>query len=177
MRENFVLVLTTLYVLALALAFVITGTASLAVTLTSLMLLGLLLVGRLWRSSVVVEPLSSNHGNERWSRKELESIASTVKAAAKGYPYSQWKVASILRQALLDKFAGSEAYPTSWIHTKEGTGRILDILGTNSDDLISVLEPVETVSHRPGSFLGQSKHDVEYLSKLDRALSLAEGKR
>jgi len=176
MRWSFFLLLTILYVLALTVGFVITGTAGLAAILISLILMGLLLVSRLWRSSAVVEPLASNHGNERWSRKELESVASTVKAAAKGYPYSQWEIARILRQALLDKFTGSEAYPKSWIGTKEGRYRISEILGTNSD-LIGVLEPPETISGRHRSFLRRSKHDVEYLSELDRALGLIEGKR
>ena len=176
MRKSSFLLLTTLYVIALTAGSVITGSAGLAVILISLISLGVLLVGTLWRSSAVVEPLASNHGNEQWSRKELESIASTVKAATKGYSYSQWEIARILRQALLDKHSGSETYPRSWIGTKEGRHGILEILGTNSD-LIGVLEPPETASRRPRSLITRAKHDVEYLSELDRALSLIEGTR
>jgi hypothetical protein len=176
MRKSLVILLATLYGLSLTVAFDVTGNAALALTLTLLAILGALLLGEIWRSFAVVKTFPSGDVNVRRSRKQLERLASTVTAAAKGYPYSQWDVAHILRRALLDKSAGSEAYPAYWARTEEGRERILEILGVNSD-LMDVLEPPEDISPEHRFFPNRSKHSVEYFSKLDRVLALLESTR
>ena len=164
-----------LYMLVLAVGFVYSNQEGLSVILIILITLAAILTGKILTLSAAAKHSSFDDRDKDWKRKELDSIRAAVKAAAMGYPYSQWDVARILRRALLDKFSGLTPYPQSWVGTKDGRERILELLGSNRD-LINVFEPNEAASRRR-FVLKPSKNRIKYLAELDRALKLVEPTR
>jgi hypothetical protein len=149
-------------------------------TLLLLAIASLLVIGKVWSASTSSRELHRrrNESVEYIPLEALPRIEATLQSAAKGYTLSQWDIAQILREALLNKFSGNEPYPKSWICTQEGRKRLLQILGSNNKDLLSVLEPPEQVPRRRAPrFLRRLRISTEYLRKVERAVLLLEGQK
>ncbi|MGI0090324.1 MAG: hypothetical protein ACREBS_01320 [Nitrososphaerales archaeon] len=108
---------------------------------------------------------------------DFAGVSLYLKGALEGSDSSRREVATILREALLDKYAESKDYPVHWIYTDGGRDAIAGILGINSD-LIDVLEPPsKPLTPARRKFRRKQQQDFEYKWKLQRVLSLVETRK
>jgi hypothetical protein len=158
------------------------GELSVGLVLISLGILGLFVISKVWSVSVTggqaFRKRRKDMGKENstyGSPMTLPEMVIAVESASRGYLLSQWDIARILREALLNRTVGRKNYPKVWIGTREGRGKIEEILGPYNKDLVTIFEPLENKPRKRRFFLFSrpSKKDADdYLQKLDRALKL-----
>ncbi len=136
------------------------------------LIVGLVLSASFWilSSPTRTGPITKATWNS--NRDEVMKMRPKVEAAVAGFTSSRVGVAAILRQRLVNKHYGIVTPPPAWATSKEGRSLLVDILGDKAD-LVDVFEPLERKEPRK-RFLRRSRLDVEYVEKLERALSFLE---
>lgn len=137
-----------------------------------LLIVGVVLCASFWiiSSPVGIGPITK--ATEFFSRDEVTKMRPKVEGAALGFTSSRAGVAAILRQRLVNNHYGAVTPAWAWASAREERPLLLDILGDKAD-LVDVFEPPERNEPR-SRFLRRPPLDIEYIEKLERALSFLE---
>ncbi len=151
---------------------------SLEIILFFLFITTMVLIEEVWKTSQQsARPVSEAALEFRQHSGQFAGAALNLKLATQYSSYSRREIATILREALLNKYSETKDYPTLWIYTDTGTAAIEQILGKENGDLIEIVEPSDRFSKAPRRGLRGRRQDSHYFSKLDRVLRLVESEK